>query len=854
MSVTIERDTAPPPETPGRLPLAPAELAGAVGAACQRIAPLWPLKNFVAVNPFLGFTGNTFHATVATLHRVARVGALMPRRFYLEAIRTGAIEDQDLATALSRAPRDWKLPATVEALKSVVDRGKPSAMKHAAHVATVAEVLNELAEGDRQAARTQFMVDEISRWCAQYFDLGQSVWRMPSRGLRPFAAWRSYVRNDLNPEVMGIRGFRRIVAELPAEPVAAIAAVVERQGVPDRAVQDYLHQALLDISGWAAYARYLKWKAEMIGGTDDTIEELLAIRVVWGYTLFAQRNDDKFRRAWRDAMAQAALPPQDEKLGDDPDLCTDMVLQEAYEAAFQRKLLAKLARGPAPAPQRRPAIQAAFCIDVRSEVYRRAFESLSEEVQTVGFAGFFGFPIKFLRIGEAHGRNHCPVLLNPAFIVREAVADASLDEETEIMGLRLLRRRVMKAWKSFKLMAVSSFIFVESAGLWYGVKLLSDSLGLTRTVHDPNVDGMDESVIGRLGPSIEPREVSGRMTGFDAKQRIDMAEAVLRAMSMTGPFARLVLLTGHGSTTVNNPHAAGLDCGACGGYTGEANARVASQILNLPDVRTGLRARGIDIPDDTWFLGCLHDTCTDEIRIFDARHVPADHAEDLEQLQRMLARASSLTRLERSLLLGVERGGDIDAEVKYRSRDWAQVRPEWALAGNGAFIAAPRRRTRGIDLDGRAFLHDYDWRQDSGFATLELIMTAPMVVANWINLQYYGSTVNNEAFGCGNKVLHNVTATIGVLEGNAGDLRVGLPLQSLHDGSRFIHEPVRLNVVIEAPREAIDDIVRQHEMVRQLLDNGWLFLWAMEEGRVSHRYGKGLSWEAIQAAPSPTLR
>ena len=45
---------------------------------------------------------------------------------------------------------------------------------------------------------------------------------------------------------------------------------------------------------------------------------------------------------------------------------------------------------------------------------------------------------------------------------------------------------------------------------------------------------------------------------------------------MTGDFARLVLLAGHGSSTVNNPYATGLDCGACGGHTGEANARVAA--------------------------------------------------------------------------------------------------------------------------------------------------------------------------------------------------------------------------------------------------------------------------------------
>jgi uncharacterized protein YbcC (UPF0753/DUF2309 family) len=326
-----------------------------------------------------------------------------------------------------------------------------------------------------------------------------------------------------------------------------------------------------------------------------------------------------------------------------------------------------------------------------------------------------------------------------------------------------------------------------------------------------------------------------------------MAEAVLSAMSLTGEFARLVMLTGHGSTTVNNPHASGLDCGACGGHTGEANARVAAAILNDPEVRQGLRERGIGIPDDTWFLGCLHDTTTDEVKIYDQGEVPASHADDLGQLRAWLARASALARLERAVLLQVD-ARSVDRNVRARSRDWSQVRPEWGLAGNYAFIAAPRARTAGLDLSGRAFLHSYDWRIDEGFRVLELIMTAPMVVASWINLQYYASTVNNRAFGSGNKVLHNVVGQIGVLEGNAGDLKVGLPWQSVHDGTRLVHEPLRLNVFLEAPQEAIDAVIARHGGVRDLVDHGWVHLYRLgDEGRLIERYQGKLSWQAVAA-------
>ncbi len=824
------------------------DLAAAIQRACGRIAPLWPLKTFVAVNPFLGFTDRTFHATCALMRRVARIDMLMPRAFYREALVTGAIEDHDLAAALAEAPSDWRAPVSLEALKASLagDEGDAGS-RHA--VPTVAEVLDDLASGDRQTSRTAFMVDEISKWCAAYFDDGQSVWRLPTRGMPPYTAWRESMRHDLNPEAMGIRGFRAIVARMPTDPIAAITAVVRDLAVADRAVEEYLYGALCDVGGWAAYARYQVWNSNLVGREDDTLVQLLAIRVVWGYALYLQRTDPEFEAAWRRAMDQATTVPLDDRLGDDTDLIVDMVAQEAYEGAWRRRLIAKLA-GAVPAPAGEPerkAVQAAFCIDVRSEIFRRALETISPGVETIGFAGFFGYPIEYVPIAHERGGAQCPVLLTPAFTVLEVVNAASEEEETDILGLRLLRRRVAKAWKSFKLSAVSSFLYVETAGLLSASKIVSDSAGLTRTVRDPNTDGLDRDAITHMGPSLEPRIVGGRRTGLDVEERLIQAEAVLRAMSMTEDFARLVVLAGHGSTTVNNPHASGLDCGACGGHTGEANARVAADVLNDPEVRVGLLTRGIEIPDDTWFVGALHDTTTDEVKLYDLERAPAALAGDLDQLRSRLESASCLARRDRAPLLRLGATSDIDAAVIRRSRDWTQVRPEWGLAGNAAFIAAPRSRSRGVNLNGRAFLHSYDWRADTGFGVLELIMTAPMIVASWINLQYYGSTVNNRVFGAGNKVLHNVTGAIGVLEGNAGDLKTGLAWQSVHDGQRFIHEPLRLNVFIEAPTEAIDAVIAKHQGVRDLVENLWIHLFALDDaGRPLRRSARDSRWTLVE--------
>ena len=232
-------------------------------------------------------------------------------------------------------------------------------------------------------------------------------------------------------------------------------------------------------------------------------------------------------------------------------------------------------------------------------------------------------------------------------------------------------------------------------------------------------------------------------------------------------------------------------------------------LLNLPELRAGLAQDGIVIPDDTVFVGALHDTTTDAVTLY------AKGGADLGQATAWLDAAGKIARTERALRLP---RADKGTALIARSTDWAETRPEWALAGCSAFIAAPRSRTRGKALGGRAFLHDYDWRKDEGFGVLELILTAPVVVASWISLQYYGSVVVPKAFGGGNKLLHNVTGGIGVVEGNGGVLRPGLPWQSVHDGGKLMHDPLRLSVCLEAPKEAVTDILERHPGVRALFD------------------------------------
>ena len=614
------------------------------------------------------------------------------------------------------------------------------------------------------------------------------------------------------------------------------------------------------------------------------------------------------RRLAEASGARAALmalePPELETLLEslsDLEAAEGMIWLRAAEAGQMKRLLTGISLDPPPKRDKRPFVQAAFCIDVRSERFRRHLESVGD-YQTFGIAGFFGVPVSLLSLGKGSEQHLCPVLLTPRNLVLEMTAG----EWTDDAAMSIIDRVVHE----LKETVLAPFVTVEAIGLLFGFDMIGKTVApvlynrwrsqlhpnkpythlmidkLTRDQADSVVRAVQRAVIvealgqelnlppedvtdadvralreAALGHAEAPDDLAERMgiaperltwlidrlrgayrinrsfadlqmeylgrVGFSLEEQVGFVHQALTSIGLTENFSRFVLLVGHGSTSQNNPYESALDCGACGGNDGMTSARVLALMANKVSVRRRLQERGVEIPDDAWFVPAFHNTTTDEISLHDLELLPATHLVYLDRLRSGLTAAARLCAQERQPELvyldeAVPNPGQALRLARRNSLDWSQVRPEWGLARNAHFVIGRRSLTQNMKLDGRTFLHSYDWRCDPKQRLLENILTGPLIVAQWINAEYYFSTVDNARFGSGSKVYHNVAGQFGVMKGNLSDLRTGLPSQTVLNRGHAFHQPVRLITLIEAPFAAARKAIEAVVAVKRLCYNRWI--------------------------------
>jgi uncharacterized protein YbcC (UPF0753/DUF2309 family) len=504
------------------------------------------------------------------------------------------------------------------------------------------------------------------------------------------------------------------------------------------------------------------------------------------------------------------------------------VFHQAYERKFRQQTLDALAlhvKGPAervPAPK----FQAIFCLDEREESMRRHLEEIAPRTETFGAAGFFNVPIYYRGAGDAHFVPLCPIVIRPQHWLVEDVAFTY----GESAQRRAKTRKAIGA--ASHRMHVGSRSAAVGAFLTASLGALA-SIPLVARVLFPRLTSMIRGTASRLvRPPESTRLRLERLTpepgpdddhiGLNLVEMTNNAERLLRDIGLTSGFARLVVIVGHGSNSLNNPHRSAYECGACGGNAGAPNARAAAQILNDLRVRDELLNHGLVIPRDTIFVGGYHNTCNDSVTFSDLDRLPFSHQTEFIELQQHIEEACDRNAHERCRrFLSAPLNMSFLAarrHVEERAEDLAQARPECGHATNAICIVGRRARTRGLYLDRRAFLVSYDPKSDNKDCTiLTRLMSAVVPVCGGINLEYYFSYVDSVGWGCGTKLPHNITSLLGVMDGAASDLRTGLPLQMVE-----IHEPVRLLIVMETTPEQFSAIMDRYDGIGQACRRGWV--------------------------------
>ena len=800
-----------------------ARLRTDITLAAKVVPTHYPLETFIAVNPLAGLEALPFEQAIRRAGDLYGMPGTLGEPAFRELYRQGRITGADLDRALTR--RFPNLDADALALlRADMLHGEPAPVARRRY-RTVSE---------HATPKIAAIVDaQTSKWCAAFF--GAGAWPMPGRERGFYHAWRALAPSDRSLP----RRARAALRRLPERADDAVLDALGTLGIGDAVRISHLQAHLTAMPGWAAHVAWCSGR-----GVPVDMLDYLALRLSYEAALMAGSRGaatvsagtataadagpvlPSARRRAEHLLAQLGEPVVEERvaavsriLAALPATSREVLWQNAFEAHYRDGVLAGL-QGDG-GPTQGMHTQVVTCIDTRSEGLRRHLEALGG-YETLGFAGFFAVAIRFTDLLGGQPSDLCPVLIAPNHDITEVPAGDDPAAARRVAGLTGLAG-AESAFHAAKESLAAPFTLAEAAG-WAAAPLAA-----AKTLAPAISTGIRRRLRDAVAPAAETVIDTASMSH---DEQVLFAQVALTTMGLTRGFGRLVVMCAHGSTTENNPYQASLDCGACGGQAGAPNARTAVAILNRATVRAGLRDIGIDIPADTWFVAGQHDTAVDRVTLLDRHLIPATHIGDFDRLDRDLARAGAALAAERCAVLPGAPAGAGPARaarhVTTRSSDWAQVYPEWGLAGNAAFIVAPRSVTRLMDLERRAFLHSYEAEVDTDGSALETILTAPLVVAQWINTQYYFSTVAPRVFGAGTKTIHNVVGTAGVIAGHNGDLQLGLPWQSVSDGTDLVHEPQRLLAVVQAPLERIDMIIDRNPILQQLFGNDWITVAARE--------------------------
>jgi len=743
--------------------------------------------------------------------------------------------------------------------------------------------------------------ETVGPLCAMYLDRGSGDWSMPGRmdGFFGFAlqilgespttqAWQA----DAGREAQSI-----LASGLKAEAVLD-ALLAWQQGDPAHH-PSILKRSMMAHPGWAGMMwRLERYPAERaVPNQPVSLVDYLAVQLLLEKHLCleamggasAMRSSGIGLRAdltlaIEQSPTQGGGPPDEawdlfHAIASDPQRCLSLlddhephalcaavegftrdhrriIWQESFEASYRNRVVSVIsARRLAPdsGPADRPEFQVMTCLDDREESFRRAIEEAYPLAETFGGPGFFGLPVRFTPLGQVITQDLCPLHVKAVHHVREVPAEGR--SHTRFQQQQSISRVMHRLDKASRTSVGGSLLAGLLGLLAYPALVIAFLL--------PHLGARLRAAIARTLRSfvktdfeMKPDSEEG---AFSIADQADRVHALMVNIGMTGPFSRIVVFLGHGSTSVNNPHKSAYDCGACGGNEGVANARLLARLANSTNIRIELSKRGIKIPSDTWFLGGMHDTCNESVIIEDLDMVPRWAVGLVKEVQGKLNQSVRFNSIERCRRFHSAPGSPTPdsalRHVQSRSADLGQPRPEVGHANNAMAVFGPRQWTRGVFLDRRSFLISYKPESDKDGAYIERMLAGIMPVISGINLQYYFSRVDNDRLGCGTKLPHNPVGLLGVQEGATGDLRTGLPRQTVE-----IHHPLRLMVLVASTPEILAKIIEKQPEVGRVVRNGWVRLVCMDyrDGKTSlYQEGQGfvdmtLDQKPVLTKNSPT--
>jgi len=738
--------------------------------------------------------------------------------------------------------------------------------------------------------------DLLVRFCAAFLDQGYAAWTLPGRSGGFFRAFSGLYRATW-PVESWLRDLPSELARIEAaglSPIESIEESLHLLGVGASEREEYVTKSLLALRGWAGMLWQMETNAEWTvhPAPPGTLTEFLAVRLILDRlaarylareSLPGLAGDDHGLRAalshhidhpprvsvdqraylvfqiaqvrgWSPADLFRLSKSDWSRLVREIESFSSMERRRTYHHAFERRYriraidaVAAHANRPKP-PGRprgdvRPSFQMVTCIDDREESFRRHLEEVAPDCETFSAAGFYAVAMYYRSASDAHYRPLCPVVVKPSHFVREEAAYSLTSSSRQRAQTRRLLGRATRHWHEGSRTFLGG-ILTTMLGSFASIPMV------TRILF-PRLTSQIRRWVGSI---VEPPPVTelqllrvadppgdeGEHLGYSYAEMCVIVERLLRDLGLTRGFSRLVLMVGHGSGSLNNPHESAYNCGACSGSSGGPNARAFAQMANDPRVRAQLARNGLEIPDDTWFLGAYHNTCDEDVVYLDLDRLPMTHRKEFEQARRRIDQARERNAHERcrrfeSAHLALSPNEALE-HVETRAEDLSQARPEYNHATNALCLVGRRSWSRGLYLDRRSFLNSYDPTQDDADHTiLARILAAAVPVCAGINLEYYFSRVDEAGYGCGSKLPHNVTALLGVMEGAASDLRTGLSQQMVE-----IHEPLRILFMIETTPAAMLSIMDRNPTIGRLVRNAWVQMATLDpDDRTVHVFRGG---------------